>query len=121
MAAVKRFAADGGLVFAFATDFRSSRSAACCPACWCATAGCASFAGRCGSRPPPGIPLSPATYLRRRAAHAIAHGEGCYTADERTLDQLAAEDRIAFRYIENPNGSMRDIAGILSAERNVWA
>ena len=49
----------------------------------------------------------------------IAHGEGCYVADERTLDELEAEDRIAFRYIDNANGSMRDIAGILNKERNV--
>ena len=49
----------------------------------------------------------------------IAHGEGCYVADERTLDELEAEDRVAFRYIENPNGSQRNIAGILNKERNV--
>ncbi|HEV2444280.1 MAG TPA: phosphoribosylformylglycinamidine synthase subunit PurQ [Candidatus Sulfopaludibacter sp.] len=49
----------------------------------------------------------------------IAHGEGCYYADDRTLDQLEAEDRVAFRYLDNPNGSLRDIAGILSRGRNV--
>jgi phosphoribosylformylglycinamidine synthase len=49
----------------------------------------------------------------------IAHGEGCYYADERTLDELEAEDRVAFRYVGNPNGSLRDIAGILNRERNV--
>ena len=49
----------------------------------------------------------------------IAHGEGCYFADERTLDELEAEDRVVFRYLDNPNGSLRDIAGILSRERNV--
>jgi phosphoribosylformylglycinamidine synthase len=49
----------------------------------------------------------------------IAHGDGCYYADERTLDELEAEDRVAFRYLDNPNGSRRDIAGILSRERNV--
>lgn len=49
----------------------------------------------------------------------IAHGEGCYVADERTLDKLEAEDRVAFRYEENVNGSLRAIAGILSRERNV--
>ncbi|MCZ2156485.1 MAG: phosphoribosylformylglycinamidine synthase subunit PurQ [Bryobacterales bacterium] len=49
----------------------------------------------------------------------IAHGEGCYVADEATLDALEAEDRVAFRYIDNPNGSMRDIAGILNEGRNV--
>jgi phosphoribosylformylglycinamidine synthase len=49
----------------------------------------------------------------------IAHGEGCYYADPRTLDELEAEDRVAFRYVDNPNGSLRDIAGILNAGRNV--
>ena len=49
----------------------------------------------------------------------IAHGEGLYYADDRTLDQLEAEDLIAFRYAENPNGSLRDIAGVLSEGRNV--
>jgi phosphoribosylformylglycinamidine synthase subunit PurQ / glutaminase len=49
----------------------------------------------------------------------IAHGEGRYYADQGTLDELAAEDRIAFRYVDNPNGSADDIAGVLSRERNV--
>ena len=49
----------------------------------------------------------------------IAHGEGRYTADEATLDQLEAEDRVVFRYVDNPNGSLRDIAGICNKERNV--
>jgi phosphoribosylformylglycinamidine synthase I len=49
----------------------------------------------------------------------VAHGEGCYVAGERTLDQLEAEDRVVFRYSENCNGSMRDIAGILNEGRNV--
>lgn len=49
----------------------------------------------------------------------IAHGEGCYVAEERTLDQLEAEDRVLFRYVDNPNGAMRDIAGILNEGRNV--
>lgn len=49
----------------------------------------------------------------------IAHGEGSYFADDRTLDELEAEDRVAFRYVDNPNGSARDIAGILNPGRNV--
>jgi phosphoribosylformylglycinamidine synthase len=49
----------------------------------------------------------------------IAHGEGCYYADDRTLDELEAEDRVVFRYVDNPNGSLRNIAGILNRERNV--
>jgi phosphoribosylformylglycinamidine synthase len=49
----------------------------------------------------------------------IAHGEGCYHADDRTLDLLEAEDRVVFRYVDNPNGSARSIAGILNKTRNV--
>jgi phosphoribosylformylglycinamidine synthase len=49
----------------------------------------------------------------------VAHGEGCYVADERTLDQLEAEDRVVLRYRDNPNGSMRNIAGIVNQNRNV--
>lgn len=49
----------------------------------------------------------------------IAHHDGNYHADDATLDQLEAEGRVAFRYTDNPNGSARDIAGILSANRRV--
>ncbi len=49
----------------------------------------------------------------------IAHGEGCYYADEDTLQELESEDRIVFRYRQNPNGSLHDIAGILNRQRNV--
>jgi phosphoribosylformylglycinamidine synthase len=49
----------------------------------------------------------------------VAHGEGCYFADDQTLDRLEAEDRVMLRYVDNPNGSVRDIAGILSEGRNV--
>jgi phosphoribosylformylglycinamidine synthase I len=46
--------------------------------------------------------------------------DGQYTADERTLDELEAEGRVAFRYLDgNPNGSLRDIAGITNAAGNV--
>jgi phosphoribosylformylglycinamidine synthase len=58
----------------------------------------------------------------------IAHGEGCYFADEATLDQLQKEDRILWQYADekgdltarsNPNGSLRNIAGICNQARNV--
>ncbi|MET7618891.1 phosphoribosylformylglycinamidine synthase subunit PurQ [Streptomyces sp. NPDC005408] len=46
--------------------------------------------------------------------------DGRYVADERVLDELEAEGRVAFRYIDfNPNGSLRDIAGITNAAGNV--
>ncbi len=46
---------------------------------------------------------------------------GNYFADEETLDRLEGENRIVFRYAENdnPNGSARNIAGILNEKRNV--
>jgi len=51
----------------------------------------------------------------------VAHGDGNYRCDAETLARLEGEDRIAFRYAEgtNPNGSLDDIAGIVSDGRNV--
>ncbi len=49
----------------------------------------------------------------------VAHHDGNYTADPETLARLRGEDRIAFTYVENPNGSLADIAGILSENRRV--
>ena len=51
----------------------------------------------------------------------VAHGDGNYVADEETLDRLEGEGRVVFRYTpgHNPNGSARNIAGILSEKRNV--
>ena len=44
----------------------------------------------------------------------VAHHDGNYFADETTLDRLEGDGRVAFRYVENCNGSRRDIAGILN-------
>jgi phosphoribosylformylglycinamidine synthase len=50
----------------------------------------------------------------------VAHGEGRYVADDATLDRLEREGRVVFRYAGgNPNGALRDIAGITNAGRNV--
>ncbi len=49
----------------------------------------------------------------------VAHGDGNYRADDETLARLKGEDRVAFRYVGNPNGSIDDIAGILSEKRNI--
>ncbi|BDI60610.1 phosphoribosylformylglycinamidine synthase subunit PurQ [Qipengyuania nanhaisediminis] len=49
----------------------------------------------------------------------VAHHDGNYFADEDTLDRLEGEDRVAFRYSDNCNGSRRDIAGVLSANGRV--
>ena len=49
----------------------------------------------------------------------IKNGEGKFAADEHTLDELEAEGRVVARYVDNPNGSARDIAGIANAAGNV--
>jgi phosphoribosylformylglycinamidine synthase subunit PurQ / glutaminase len=49
----------------------------------------------------------------------VAHHDGNYFADEETLDRLEGEGRVALRYVENSNGSQRDIAGILDASGTV--
>ena len=49
----------------------------------------------------------------------INHFEGNYTCSDETLAELRGEDRIVLRYVNNPNGSMDDIAGVCSAGRNV--
>ncbi|MDQ1748542.1 MAG: phosphoribosylformylglycinamidine synthase subunit PurQ / glutaminase [Frankiaceae bacterium] len=50
----------------------------------------------------------------------VKNGEGRYVADEATLDELEANGRVAFRYVGgNPNGALRDIAGIRNEAGNV--
>lgn len=49
----------------------------------------------------------------------INHFEGNFTCDEATLDMLEAEDRIVLRYVDNPNGSVADIAGVTNEGCNV--
>ncbi len=75
-----------------------------------------------------GTPWTQAARLGQVLRIPIAHGEGRYVADEATLDQLEAEDRVVLRYAGpggtiddqfNPNGSMRGIAGILNSGRNI--
>jgi phosphoribosylformylglycinamidine synthase len=61
------------------------------------------------------------------ASIPIAHGEGCYVAEQEVLDELESSSRVIFRYTgsavesrdANPNGSLNNIAGICSAGRNV--
>ena len=64
----------------------------------------------------------------QRIVLPIAHGDGRYSADDETLDRLENEGRVVFRYAPdldqsrdayNPNGSMRDIAGIVNEGGNV--
>ena len=49
----------------------------------------------------------------------VAHHDGNYQADDSTLDRLEGQGRVAFRYLDECNGSARDIAGILNDAGNV--
>ena len=49
----------------------------------------------------------------------VAHHDGNWRADPATLERLVGEDRIALRYLDNPNGAMDDVAGVLSENRRV--
>ena len=120
MQAVKKFAADGGLVLGVCNGFQILCEAGLLPGALVRNRDlkfiCRELPLRAGTT---NSPFTSAADLDRLYRMPIAHGEGCYVADERTLDQLEAEDRVAFRYVDNANGSMRSIAGVLNRERNV--
>jgi phosphoribosylformylglycinamidine synthase I len=120
MKAVKKFAADGGLVLGICNGFQILVEAGLLPGALLQNRElkfiCREVALRTETTASPFTSkLQSGSVLRV----PIAHGEGQYFADARTLDELEAEDRVAFRYVENPNGSARSIAGILNRERNV--
>ena len=54
-----------------------------------------------------------------RVTIPVAHHDGCFVADEATLDRLEGENRVAFRYLDAVNGAARDIAGIVSENGRV--
>ena len=120
MQAVKKFASGGGLVLGMCNGFQILVETGMLPGALLRNRDLRFLCKPVGLRVE--TTDSPFTCTLQRGeirTMPIAHGEGCYYADDRTLDELEAEDRIAFRYVDNPNGSLRDIAGILSKERNV--
>ena len=120
MNAVKKFAADGGLVLGICNGFQILVEAGLLPGALIRNRGLQFICREVQLRPATtDSPFTCCASKDRTYRVPIAHGEGCYFADERTLDELDAEDRVAFRYVGNPNGSLRDIAGILNRERNV--
>lgn len=117
---IKKFAADGGLVLGVCNGFQILTEAGLLPGALVRNTGlkfiCKDVALRVET-----VDSSFTNASKKGAVlHLpIAHGEGCFTADARILDELEAEDRVVLRYVDNPNGSQRNIAGILSKERNV--
>ena len=127
--AVRRFAQQGGLVAGICNGFQILVEAGLLPGALTRNRGlrfvCKTIHLRVETTD------SPFTQVCRAGqvlAIPIAHGEGCYYADDATLDALERQNRVAFRYVSpageetpesNPNGSLRNIAGVLSEGRNV--
>ena len=120
MAAVKRFAASGGPVLGICNGFQVLTEAGLLPGALVRNANL-KFVCR-AARLEVSSTASVFTHSADRGqilTLPVAHGEGCYVAADETLDRLEAEDRVVLRYRDNPNGSERDIAGILNKGRNV--
>lgn len=129
MRAVRRFADLGGLVMGICNGFQILVEAGLLPGALMRNRGLKFICRRVYLRTetadtPFTSELEPGQVL----AMPIAHGEGCYYAEERALDDLDRDDRIVFRYCTpegdlspdaNPNGSLRNIAGVVSEGRNV--
>ena len=134
MRAVEAFAAEGGLVLGICNGFQVLAEAGLVPGALLRNRGLR-FLGR-DVRIAAERLDTPFTHALAAAGRPlrmpIAHGEGCYYADDATLDALEAEGRVLFRYVDdegrpaaeddrrtNPNGSLRAIAGVLNAAGNV--
>ncbi len=66
-----------------------------------------------------GTPFTRGLDPKRRYVLPISHGDGNFRADGDTLKRLEGEGQVAFRYVDNPNGSVNDIAGIVNPMGNV--
>ena len=129
MQSVKRFAAGGGLVMGICNGFQILCEAGLLPGALMRNAGQRYICRQTHLRTE--TKSSPFTHGIRRGEvlqMPIGHMEGNYFCDDATLAQLHQDDRIAFRYCtpggettpaSNPNGSIENIAGILSEGRNV--
>jgi phosphoribosylformylglycinamidine synthase len=133
MRSVSAFAADGGLVLGICNGFQVAAEAGLVPGALLRNRGLR-FLGRDVriATDRPDTPFTNLVEAGRPMRMPIAHGEGCYFADEATLDELERDGRVLFRYVDatgraaadgdtdaNPNGSLRAIAGVLNERGNV--
>jgi phosphoribosylformylglycinamidine synthase I len=129
MAAVQTFAANGGLVLGICNGFQILCEAGLLPGALIRNRSlqfrCEHVFIRTETTDSPFTNQIPAGKLLRVP---IAHGEGCYFADQETLAKLKATNRILWRYVNaqgettepaNPNGSLDNIAGVCNETRNV--
>ena len=129
MEAVQRLAADGGLVLGICNGFQILCEAGLLPGALIRNRSlqfrCEHIFLKTATADSPFTNQIPPDQLLRLP---IAHGEGCYFADEETLARLKANNQILWRYVDargqaaeaaNPNGSLDNIAGICNEKRNV--
>ena len=129
MAAVQAFAANGGLVLGICNGFQILCEAGLLPGALIRNR---SLQFRCErvflKTATPDSPFTNRVPPDKISCLPVAHGEGCYFADADTLASLEANHRILWRYVSaqgelsetaNPNGSLRNIAGICNPARNV--
>jgi len=129
MQAVQQFAAEGGPVLGICNGFQILCEAGLLPGALIRNR---SLQFRCEhvflKTVTPDSPFSEQIAPEKILRIPIAHGEGCYFADEATLARLKANNQILWRYVNaqgeateeaNPNGSLDNIAGICNERRNV--
>ncbi len=120
MAAVARFAADGGPVLGICNGFQVLTEAGLLPGALQKNRGlkflCQPTTVRVETTE---SSLTGSAVVGAELSIPVNHFEGNYTCDVPTLQQLRDEDRIVLRYVGNPNGSIDDIAGICNEARNV--
>jgi phosphoribosylformylglycinamidine synthase I len=120
MSAVAAFAAEGGPVVGICNGFQVLTEAGLLPGALQKNRGlkflCTTVSLRVDSTDSPLTSEAEAGAVLRVP---INHFEGNYTCSPETLAELRADDRVVLRYVENPNGSIDDIAGICNEARNV--
>ncbi len=120
MAAVKSFAAEGGLVLGICNGFQVLVESGLLPGALLRNRElkfvCRPVRVRVEST---NTPFTAAAQRGQTLTLPVAPGEGRYYADAPLLAALKAEDRVVLRYVDNPNGSLDDIAGICNERRNV--
>ncbi len=120
MAAIKEHALNGGLVAGICNGFQILTEARLLPGALMRNAGlkfvCKSAALTVENTK---SSFTNAYFGQPTTSIPIAHHDGNYYADNETLDRLEGEGQVIFRYVDNPNGSARDIAGICNAKGNV--
>ena len=120
MGAITQFIADGGPVVGICNGFQVLTEAGLLPGALQKNSGLKFLCQPTVLR----VDSTDSVLTRRAAIGAelsvpINHFEGNYTCDVETLARLRDEDRIVLRYVDNPNGSLDDIAGVCNEEGNV--